>query len=682
MAVSKIVKIDLISLKKHEGKILDFLHNTGFVQIIDKQRMEGEEVAREEKEDFERRALDVDYVLSVLGPYAKKEKVSLADKVALGGKIKLTTKEYEDVVLNYDYKSVVSSVKKVESHIQFISETNSSLIEEQELLKKWINIDFDLSSVRESLRGQLIFGKLPKKQENDFVKKVGHEISEIEVLTVDSDESSAYMLVTFNKEKRGLFDEHAFEFGFEEVDLPSKGDTPRKHIASLEKTIKENTAEIKKLKKELKGIAEKDMRALKVTYDYFTWQKDMDNARIHFDLTNKSFLVSCWVQKSHLSTLSEGLKTITTDFYIQEVKPNKSEKTPVLIENRNFIKPFETVTKIYGLPKTNEVDPTPYLAPFFIVYFALCLTDAGYGLLLAVGTFLAIKLLKIPKEKQRLLKLLMYGGIMTFIIGALFGGWFGIESQYLPPFLQSIQVINPLDDVMLVLGLAASLGFIQILVGILIKLYWSAKNKDYSKEVLIDALWFVILLSGALWILCNSVFHIAVAAQILLILLLAAAFVVVWISGNNVFKNKITGIKEKEGKSTRYYTWLILGTIIGFPIRILTGILGLYTVVGYVSDVLSYSRLLALGLATGIIAMAINIIALLVKDMVPYAGYVLMILVLVGGHTFNIAINVLGAYIHSGRLQFVEFFPKFLEGGGEVFIPFERKGKYIELTAK
>jgi V/A-type H+-transporting ATPase subunit I len=516
---------------------------------------------------------------------------------------------------------------------------------------------------------------------DEFQKKVGRDIDEIEVMEVDRDDKDAYVLVTLSKEKIELFEEKIFEFNFEEVDLPQEGKTPRHKISEIEKEVKKNKKRVKELKSELKKISKKELKNLKVVYDYLTWQKDIDEAKVNFDLTAKAFKVTAWIQKENIESLKVGMKSITTDFDIQEVEPGKKEKTPVLIENRSYIKPFETVTKIYGLPKKDEVDPTPFLAPFFIVYFALCLTDAGYGLILAIGTFLAIKIFKIPREKQRLLRLLCYGGIVTFFIGALYGGWFGIEMKFLPGFLTNIQVINPLEDVMTVLGVAAILGFIQILTGIAIKLSWSYKNKDFSKEVIIDGLWFIILFSGAAYLLFTQVVIFSIGATAFLILLLVAAAVVVWLSGTNIFKKKIDAIEEKEGKSSKYYSSLILWNVIGSPIRIVSGILGLYTIVGYVSDVLSYSRLLALGLATGIIAMAINIIAVLVKDMIPYVGYVVMVLVLIGGHTFNIAINVLGAYIHSGRLQFVEFFPKFLEGGGEVFLPFKREGKYIEIIA-
>ncbi|MBU1167022.1 V-type ATP synthase subunit I [Patescibacteria group bacterium] len=680
MAVSKIVKINLFSLKKHEKGVLDFLHRSGAVQIIDKKRLESgrEDETEQEAVDFERRSLEVDFAIKTLEPYKKKEKQSLVEKISTGGKMQLKPAEYKDIVANCNYQEVTAKVKETEQDIQSLEEKNKALEEEKELLTKWTNLNFDLSDYRESLKGKLLFGKLPQNLFEEFAKKVEHKVVEADILPILEEDNESFVVVTLAKDKYEAFETMAFDFNFEEVELPAEGKTPAEHISQLNKTRKDNKEQIRDLKGKLTRSAKQNLKDLKVIYDYLTWQKEIDEAKTNFDLTGKAFRVSAWVQKEHINHLEEGLKSVTKDFYLAEVSPKKKENAPVIIENRSFIKPFESVTKIYGLPKTNEVDPTPYLAPFFIVYFALCLTDAGYGIILAVGTYLAIKVFKVPKDKQRLLRLLMYGGIATFVIGALYGGWFGIESEQLPPILQKIQVINPLNQVMVVLGIAAALGYIQILTGIIIKLYWSFKSKVYEKDVLMDALWFTILLFGGLYLVASYALGIALLASVSLIILLLVAFLVVWFSGTNLFKKKINNIKKKEGKSSQYYTWLILGNIIGLPIRLISGILGLYTAVGYISDILSYSRLLALGLATGIIAMAVNIIALLVKDMIPVAGYVLMVIILIGGHTFNIAINVLGAYIHSGRLQFVEFFPKFLEGGGEVFIPFKREGKYIE----
>ena len=196
------------------------------------------------------------------------------------------------------------------------------------------------------------------------------------------------------------------------------------------------------------------------------------------------------------------------------------------------------------------------------------------------------------------------------------------------------------------------LGIIQVIVGILVSMWWKIKHKNYVSAVLDSGLWLYFILSILFW-----------ASTKLGFVSFAGAKYLVWAGA--------LAMIATQGRQNKN------------PIlKVATGILSLYGLVGYLSDVLSYSRLLALGLATGIIAMVINLIAALTIEMVPYVGYVIAIFILIGGHTFNIGINALGAFIHSSRLQFVEFFPKFMEGGGRNFVPLQKESKYVRLVNK
>jgi len=254
---------------------------------------------------------------------------------------------------------------------------------------------------------------------------------------------------------------------------------------------------------------------------------------------------------------------------------------------------------------------------------------------------------------------LIWGGISTFIFGALFGGWFGIDLATLPPaaekFFRTFQVLDSLAEPITVLLITMALGIFQIMVGIGIKGWWDIKQGKVVDAIMDQGTWLFFLGSAVLWILATAEFIFpASMAQTFLYLIYAALIAIVLTQGRakkNIF------------------------------LKLLGGIGSLYGLVGYFSDVLSYSRLLALGLSTAIIASVVNLVAFLFKDMMPWAplGWVVAIVILVGGHIFNLAINVLGAYIHSGRLQFVEYFPKFMEGGGRRFKPFVKESKYLRV---
>jgi len=298
-----------------------------------------------------------------------------------------------------------------------------------------------------------------------------------------------------------------------------------------------------------------------------------------------------------------------------------------------------------------------YLAPFFILYFALCLTDAGYGLLLAVLSFATIKLMKPKGGAKKIMNLMMLGGIMTFIIGALFGGWFGIVITDLPEgalrnFFEAVRLIDPVAEPMTVLVMSFILGFIQMVVGNLVNMFWKITHGEAKEGIITSGFWAMYLLIIGFWIATMAGLFTA-ASQVALYLVLGWTGVMVLSQGYDK-KNPI--------------------------MKLLGGISSLYGLVGYLSDILSYSRLLALGLSTGIIAMVVNLVADLFAGMVPYVGFLVWIVIIVGGHLFNLAINVLGAFIHSGRLQYVEYFPKFMVGGGRKFKPLTKQAKYVSLV--
>jgi V/A-type H+-transporting ATPase subunit I len=403
----------------------------------------------------------------------------------------------------------------------------------------------------------------------------------------------------------------------------------------------------------------KNLENLKITLDYTGWEKEKLEATKVINNTQYSFEAVGWIPSSNIKKVEEDLEKETNQYAINELPLEEGEVPPVIIKNNNFMSPFEAVTKVYGLPKYSELDPTPFLSAYFIVFFALCLTDAGYGIIIFITMWLMNKKLKLAEGVKKLVKVLMYGGIVTFVIGTLFGGWFGLTPDQVPEALTYttaggdklfiFQTINSIKNPITVLILALTMGFIQILMGVIMKLVHGIKYKDKKQAILDSGPW-VFMLSAI-------GFYVIVAAGLLPIglipvakwMLIIAALALVFTQGRD--KKNIIG-------------------------KFLSGILSLYGLVGYLSDVLSYSRILALGLATAIIGLAVNTVVGLVSGF-PYIGWLFAIIVFVGGHTFNLLINSLGSFIHSGRLQFVEFFTKFMEGGGREFKPFSKKCKYL-----
>lgn len=661
MAVAEVKKVGIIAHKKDKEKVIDFLYGTGLLEVTNWQGKAVKVEAAEAEEDtsqLEYRLSRAQFAIGFLEEYKDGEKVKLVDKL-IGAKLSVSASKVEKIVRDFPLDKVVERCNELEEEInQKQSEIDSSA-EEKELLEKWVSLDVKVDEARETKTTKAIFGMVDNEQYLAFIRELEKKITQVDIRRVTNDEQQNYVLVIFSKNFEQEVSKISFKYGLEKISLPAADKTPRELLKDLSERNQAHRQDVKKLESETEKLAKKYLADLKVLFDHVTWQVDKSAVQKDFKETNSTFIITGWIRKDDIERIKIGLEKVTANFVIEEMEPAKGEEAPVVIKNSSFIRPFEAVTGIYGLPKSTEVDPTPFLSIFFIIFFGLCLTDAGYGLILMILTYLAIKVLKIPKENQRLIRLLMYGGFVTFIVGILTGGWFGIVLEDLPAGLNwlakglmAVRLINPIENPIVMLGLSFALGYIHIIAGIAIDMWWKIKNGNIKDGILDSGTWIYLLLAVG--------FYGAVAVGVLpesfksisLYLLLASVVVLVLTQGR----------KQKN------------------PImKLLAGIGSLYGLVGYMSDILSYSRLLALGLATGVIAMVINLIAVMFKDLIPVVGWVFMVLIIIGGHIFNITINVLGAYIHSGRLQFVEFFPKFFQGGGKIFRPFKRVSKYVEL---
>jgi len=339
------------------------------------------------------------------------------------------------------------------------------------------------------------------------------------------------------------------------------------------------------------------------------------------------------------------------EVFISFREPAPDEPPPIALENKPVFDPFEFVTTLYGYPNYRELDPTPLLAPFFVLFFAMCLTDAGYGLTLAAISGIAIAKLKPGGGMGKLLKVLFYGGIVTAVVGLVTGGIYGIDYNSLPDWVKSFVIINPLEEPMKMLNISFLIGLVHMLFGMGIRMYSNFKEHNWTDALFDDLAWilFLVVLAplGYAGILGGKIpSSVAVISKKAALILAAIIFV--------------TG-GRKQGNIVK---------------KFFKGLIGFYDVVGYFGDVLSYARLLALGLATSAIAIAINGIAKMVLGLPFYTGYIAALLVLVLGHLFNIAVNTLGAFVHSGRLQYLEFFSKFFSGGGKPFRPFRSERRY------
>ena len=398
---------------------------------------------------------------------------------------------------------------------------------------------------------------------------------------------------------------------------------------------------------------------LMIAHDHFVEEARRISASGLLGATERVGVMQGWIRADEFERLYGDVERVVDSAEVMTIEPEEGEEPPIELKNKPVMRPFEVITEMYGMPHAKEVDPTPLAGPFFALFFGFCITDAGYGIVLVALSLLLMKYLQVGRK---ILWLGFAGGIMTIVMGAITGGWFGVTPDILPSWLgwvgtlrQALMQFDPLEEPMTMFAWAIALGFIQITFGLAIKMVEDFRHKDIWAGIFDQLTWIILLWS---------------------------ALLIGLIKMGKVPESYMPGIK-----------WLAIVAALGMigftnrvsknpAVRMGAGIYKLYNVAtSSLGDILSYTRLLALGMATGGIAMVINVVALIAKD-IPVIGIPAMILVLVGGHSFNIAVNALGGFVHSARLQYVEFYPKFFEGGGRPFRPFKKELRYTRLVEK
>lgn len=392
--------------------------------------------------------------------------------------------------------------------------------------------------------------------------------------------------------------------------------------------------------------------------------------------SDTSSSIQLWVDEDKLSSINRELYKISKNLEIQELAIDNDE-IPIIIKNPPIIRHFETVTRIMGYPQAGKLDPTPFIALFFTFMFGLALSEAGYALILIILTGLGLIQPRLKSGIRDLFAVVFIASISTLIIGALFGSWFGITpdavdpatasphmkfliSIGLIPFLQQLQIINPMDSVIALMGFTIVLGIVHLLLGLVLNIIQAFNQKSVWDASIDSILWIGALVFGIFLLLIN-VGILGKGLKLLLdpLLYLYITYIIVMIY---LLGREMTSIFTRFGKGA-YDVF--------------------FGVVGYLSDILSYTRLVALGLATGIIAGVVGTLANLAGSGFVekggawlIIGYIIMIIIFVAGNIFNIALNVLGTYINVGRLHFVEFFSKFFQSGGRPLREVTRSQEY------
>ena len=420
---------------------------------------------------------------------------------------------------------------------------------------------------------------------------------------------------------------------------------PRDVIARNNKEIARlHALDEEKLKEVLSYMKYAD--EIKILYDVLGLEIEKSTAELEFVKTASAFVLEGWTPEQNAEKLVAEINKKTEKVVCTVSAPTQGEVPPTLGKNVKLIAPFEDVTNMYAVPSYNEIDPNPFMAIFFFIFFGIMLGDAGYGLVLSVAGFIALKLIHFEKGMKNMVLMFSICGISAVIWGILFGGVFAIET--IPPLW-----FNPMHDPIMMFAVSLVLGVIHLSVGYGINMAQKIKDGKVADGILDNVFIFLIFIGVGLlavnMLLKPEGSALGTAATVVLIVALA-------------------GIALTAGRHKK-----------GFGGKFAGGFSGIYGLVNLFSDVMSYARLFGLALASGAIGFAFNSLGSMFFS-IPVIGYVIGIVILIPLHAFNMGLGILSAYVHNIRLQYLEFYGKFYEGAGRLFNPLGKNTKYTRIS--
>ncbi|HNS05167.1 MAG TPA: V-type ATP synthase subunit I [Candidatus Saccharicenans sp.] len=544
------------------------------------------------------------------------------------------------VLLDYGYQKVVEDYEALEAKRAQLSQNIKQIEKEEEFLKPLLPLDAPLRSLTGFDHCQFRIIEVKRDDLETLKEQLTDQPAVLSV--IEAQKNLAYILVIYHQSLKEEVEAIFSGFKLTYISLEPyfsrlKGDEKVSDLlVELDQQKSGLREEINELEKQMASFAV-HRPSLMAVYDVLLNEKQKLAAASLAGLTEKTAWLAGWVPAARADYLAGKINQYSQDIYLElrEPKPEEKDEMPVILDNPPLLKPFEVITDLYGLPQPGTIDPTIYLAPFFFVFVGLCISEGGYGLVMSLLSLFYIKKAEPKGGTRQFMLLLFYLGISNMIFGTLFGGWFGFP-------IKPLVLIDPIADPIPYLILSLALGFIQVMLSTFLSLVRDFKKGNKVTAIAVKGGWLLLLPSLLFYFLLKQ-------PPILGILALIGTAGIVFFSSSsrNIFA------------------------------RFFSGLYALYGITSYFSDTLSYSRLLALGLSTGVIAMVVNSLVQIAWGF-PIVGWIIGILIFAGGHLFNLAIGLLGGFVHSMRLQFVEFFGRFYEAGGKPFQPVKLVNKYIE----
>jgi V/A-type H+-transporting ATPase subunit I len=658
-------KTSIIVHQNHVENVIKNLHESGLMEIIDISKEEPETLETTEQAPIHHDAetcTTYELRLSRLIDILKKITPKKGGLKALFHPELPEIKSVEDRDLDEIYSYTEGILAEIEKKILEREQKLQGLNERIEIINQNLgqlnylkDFELDISDISES---DYLIVKAGKTFDLDGLKA---DIKDLERTVLYSKQFGSgkeiewsVVIVTHISEKDKI--EKICREKIIEFDLTGLTGIPKELLKSLDNEKKERDKEKKKIISDLRVFAKEQLNDLLALKEEIQLERVRKEVSKNFAKTSSTYIIRGWVLEKNEDTLKESVSNVSKDHVLCnfEIPSTNPDNPPVYLKTPGWAKPFRTFLDLFATPRYNELDPMIFMGIFFVLFFGIMLGDAGYGLMLLLLSIYGYK--KFSKYSETIKNWSFMGiwlGVVTIVVGVLTNSFFG---DLIPRFffnnpnqqLYSLTIagihfpIEPLRDPLTILVIALFFGLLHLNIGIILAIYQSYKRKDFKSLITQHFSWIPLQIGGGL--------------------LIGAFLLHMW-----------------DLETLVFYVAIIL-VIIGLILRLKhAGPLGFFDITGYIGDWLSYARLLALGLGTTGMALAFNIVAEIIPQMIPVVGIVFTPIILVIAHTANLGLQTLGAGVHSLRLQYVEFFNRFYEGGGKKFEPFSIKRKYTKI---
>ncbi|WP_242961530.1 V-type ATP synthase subunit I [Peptostreptococcus faecalis] len=645
-------KFHLLVLDSNREKLLrelQLFRNVQFDDVRSIENFEDESMARFKRPDIDDKVAEIEDKISqcssIIDLVSKYTPTVSTFRGLIDGLPNYTFEQMEEEVGKFDFEKEYNDIKALGDELSKIESSISKKRSLMDELKPISQLDVSFDEMSNLSRFVSFVGTIPNK----VYSKFSEDISKVEGVYLERlgiFKDDIYVFMIYDKRVEQDLNEVLRDSNLNKIKL--EGDLLPKDKIEL---LKEEIGTLDSRKREIINVLSEKNESLdyfKLKYEYLGNLRVRELAKKEFMVTSSVCVISGYCPDFDVDRLEKTVSNISGSEFVMEFEDvdKDSEDVPIMLKNNKLVKAFENVTSTYALPKYNEIDPTPLYAPIYALFFGMMSADFGYGVILLLVTTLGLRICNFTPSMRQNVKFFQLIGVSTMLWGFLYGSYFG---KSIPGVWQLFDMSTQFMNILI---MSIAMGGIHLFYGLGIKAYMLARDGRYADMFFDVIAWYISLIS-------------------IISLLLSLA---------NVLPSSFKAVSTYG-----MYAGLLLlligggrGSEGGIFKKFAAGMYNIYGISGYVGDFVSYSRLMALGMAGGYISFSVNMIAGMLWGS-GIIGIIGAIIVLVIFHLFNLFLSCLGAYVHSLRLIYVEFFGKFYEGGGKGFKVFRNKAKFINL---